>query len=144
MTYEEAKDYLSQGIALQDLITAKEDRIESWRQIAESITANPENSSGGSGYVQSKLENCAVEIDALEREIKEAKRLLPQVLAEIRQVIFENVADEVDKQVLILRYLAGESLGSISEQLHYAYRWVARRHKRAVMQIADHLDQAAR
>lgn len=41
---------LNRGYRAKERIAARQKRIEEWRQIAESITANPENASSGGGY----------------------------------------------------------------------------------------------
>ncbi len=61
---------LNRGYRAKERIAARQKRIEEWRQIAESITANPENASSGGGYPTSKTENCVVAIMTLQEEIK--------------------------------------------------------------------------
>ena len=61
---------LNRGYRAKERIAARQERIEEWRQIAESITANPENASSGGGYPTSKTENCVVAIVTLQEEIK--------------------------------------------------------------------------
>ena len=65
------KEFLNQGYHAKARIRAKEERIENWRQIAESITAQIRPDSAGSSLPSKKVEDCACNIVDLQNEIKE-------------------------------------------------------------------------
>ena len=97
---------LNRGYRAKERIAARQKRIEEWRQIAESITANPENASSGGGYPTSKTENCVVAIMTLQEEIKDEIMEIADFERQTSQIIKELVEDLNFKTVLELRYLS--------------------------------------
>ena len=94
---------LNRGYRAKERIAARQERIEEWRQIAESITANSENASSGSGYPTSKTENCVVAIVTLQEEIKSEIMEIADFERQTSQIIKELVEDLNFKTVLELR-----------------------------------------
>lgn len=131
------KEFLNQGYHAKARIRAKEERIESWRQIAESITAQIRPDSAGSSLPSKKVEDCACNIVDLQNEIKEEIAALVQAEREVGKFIKEAPLDETDRFILELRYLNYKKWEEIAVELNYAYRWVMRRHKRAIAVLEE-------
>lgn len=126
------KEFLNQGYHAKARIRAKEERIENWRQIAESITAQIRPDSAGSSLPSKKVEDCACNIVDLQNEIKEEIAALVQAEREVGKFIREAPLDETDRFIMELRYLNYKKWEEIAVELNYAYRWIMRRHKRAI------------
>lgn len=132
------KEFLNQGYHAKARIRAKEERIESWRQIAESITAQIRPDSAGSSLPSKKVEDCACNIVDLQNEIKEEIAALVHTEREVGKFIKEAPLDETDRFILELRYLNYKKWEEIAVELNYAYRWLMRRHKRAIAVLEEH------
>jgi len=65
---EDPQTFLSQGRFVKALVRAKQEKIDDWRQLAESTTAmvKDEGGAGPSGYKQSLIENAVCGIVDLE------------------------------------------------------------------------------
>lgn len=131
------KDFLNQGYHAKARIRAKEERIENWRQIAESITAQIRPDSAGSSLPSKKVEDCACNIVDLQNEIKEEIAALIQAEQEVGKFIREAPLDETDRFIMELRYLNYKKWEEITVELNYAYRWIMRRHKRAIAVLEE-------
>ena len=125
---------LNRGYRAKERIAARQKRIEEWRQIAESITANPENASSGGGYPTSKTENCVVAIMTLQEEIKDE---IMEIADFERQIIKELVADLNFKTVLELRYLSYLRWEEIAVRMNYTFRWTQELHRRALLALQE-------
>lgn len=131
------KDFLNQGYHAKARIRAKEERIENWRQIAESITAQIRPDSAGSSLPSKKVEDCACNIVDLQNEIKEEIAALVQAEREVGKFIREAPLDETDRFIMELRYLNYKKWEEIAVELNYTYRWIMRRHKRAIAVLEE-------
>lgn len=131
------KAFLNQGYHAKARIRAKEERIENWRQIAESITAQIRPGSAGSSLPSKKVEDCACNIVDLQNEIKEEIAALIQAEREVGKFIQEAPLDETSRFIMELRYLNYKKWEEIAVELNYAYRWIMRRHKRAIAVLEE-------
>lgn len=141
---ELAKDpvaVLNRGYRAQERIAARQERIISWRQIAESITANPENSSGGSGP-SNKTERCVLAIVTLEEEIKAEIEKMAAYEFEASKIIEAFVTDQNYAAVLELRYLSHERWEQIAVKMGYTFRWTQELHRRALAMLKANLPHA--
>lgn len=129
---EDPVPVLNRGYRAKERIEARRERIESWRQIAESITANPENASSDGGYPTSKVENCVVNIMALEEEIKDEISEILGFEREASEMIRDLVEDPNYKTVLELRYLSYLRWEEIAVRMNYTFRWTQELHRRAL------------
>lgn len=134
---EDPVPVLNRGYRAKERIEARRERIESWRQIAESITANPENASSGGGYPTSKVENCVVNIMALEEEIKDEISEILGFEREASEMIRDLVADPNYKTVLELRYLSYLRWEEIAVRMNYTFRWTQELHRRALLALKE-------
>lgn len=131
------KEFLNRGYHAKARIRAKEERIENWRQIAESITAQIRPDSAGSSLPSKKVEDCACNIVDLQNEIKEEIAALVQAEREVGKFIRDAPLDETDRFIMELRYLNYKKWEEIAVELNYAYRWIMRRHKRAIAVLEE-------
>lgn len=128
---------LNRGYRAKERIAARQERIEEWRQIAESITANPENTSSGGGYPTSKTENCVVAIVTLQEEIKGEIMEIADFERQTSQIIKELVEDLNFKTVLELRYLNYLRWEEIAVRMNYTFRWTQELHRRALSALQE-------
>lgn len=128
---------LNRGYRAKERIAARQKRIEEWRQIAESITANPENASSGGGYPISKTENCVVAIMTLQEEIKDEIMEIADFERQTSQIIKELVEDLNFKTVLELRYLSYLRWEEIAVRMNYTFRWTQELHHRALLALQE-------
>lgn len=135
---------LNRGYRAKERIAARNERIEQWRQIAESITANPENASSGGGFPSSKVENCVVSIMALEEEITEEITEITKFESETSEIIRELIEDQNYKTVLELRYLSYLRWEEIAVRMGYTFRWTQELHHRALVETREAAARKAR
>ena len=141
---EDPVSVLNRGYRAKERIAARQKRIEDWRQIAESITANPENASSGGGYPTSKTENCVVAIMTLEEEIKDEIIEIADFERQTSQIIRELVEDQNFKTLLELRYLSYLRWEEIAVKMNYTFRWTQELHHRALASLKEAAEQKAR
>ena len=134
---EDPMAVLNRGYRAKERIAARQERIEQWRQIAESITANPENASSGGGYPSSKTENCIVAIMALEEEIKDEITEIAGFERQTSQIIKELLDDLNYKTVLEYRYLNYLRWEEIAVRMNYTFRWTQELHRRALSALQE-------
>lgn len=132
MTHEEAKEFLNRGYRAKERIKAKEERIESWRQIAESITVELKPVVSFSSTPSKKVEDCACNIVDLQREIQEEINELVFVEREIGKAIGQAGLDPMLKALLEMRYLNYLKWEEIAVRLDLTFRWTMTLHKRAL------------
>ena len=134
---EDPVSVLNRGYRAKERIAARQKRIEDWRQIAESITANPENASSGGGYPTSKTENCVVAIMTLEEEIRDEIIEIADFERQTSQIIKELIEDLNFKTVLELRYLSYLRWEEIAVKMNYTFRWTQELHRRALTALKE-------
>ena len=137
MTVEEVKDFLSRGYQAKERIKDKEERIEHWRQISESITVTIKPVTSFSSYPSKKVEECACNIIGLQNEILEEINGLIAVEREIAEAINAAPLTPIDKRLLELRYSNYYKWEEVAVEMKYAYRWIMRRHKKALQVISE-------
>lgn len=133
---EDPKGFLSQGYRTKERIAAKRERIESWQQLAVSITAPiSDMPSGGSG--PSKLVEASVcNILDLQREIEEEIKELVSLERSIGSAINLLVEDTTHKGLLEMRYLNYLKWEEIAVRFDITFRWTMTLHKRALEEIS--------
>lgn len=137
MTNKEVKDFLNKGYQVKNQIQLKRRRIEDWRRVAESITATIKPVAAFSSMPSNKIEDCVCNIIELQEEIQEEINSLAQVERDIESVIKQGPLDDTDRLIMEARYLNYMKWEEIAVALNYAYRWVLRRHGRAIRQLAE-------
>ena len=132
---EDPKAFLNRGYRSNERIAAKRERIESWHQLAESITVELKQTPGGSG--PSKIvENSVCNIVDLQREIEDEISELVDIQREIGLAINELVDDPTHKALLEMRYLNYLKWEEIAVRFDVTFRWTMTLHKRALEQIS--------
>lgn len=137
MTNKEVKDFLNKGYQVKNQIQLKRRRIEDWRRVAESITATIKPVTAFSSMPSKKVEDCVCNIIELQEEIQEEINSLAQVERDIESVIKQGPLDDTDRLIMEARYLNYMKWEEIAVALNYAYRWVLRRHGRAIRLLAE-------
>ncbi len=134
---------LNRGYRAQERIAARSNRIKHWREIAVSITVNPENTGGGSGGGPSlKTENCVIKIMELEEEIKDEIAELVEVEKEAGAIIKALVEDPNHKAVLEHRYVEQKRWEEIAVEMGYTFRWTQTLHQRALKELRENAKNA--
>ena len=144
MTTQEVKTFLNRGYRLRERIAAKERRIDEWTRRAESITAEIKPVAMFSSTPSKKVEDAACAIVDLQSEIREEIYELARVELEIGRLIKESGLDDTDQYMMEMRYLNYMRWEEIAVELHYAYRWVMRRHKKVLLFLGDKLATPSR
>lgn len=132
---EDPRGFLRQSYRGRERIEAKRERIEQWRRLAESTTITLKETPGGSGNATSLVENCAVNIVDLERELAEEIKELVATERIVGQAI-EMVDDPTDKALLELRYLNCLTWPEVAGRLGVTLRWVMTLHKNILERIS--------
>lgn len=143
---EDPKAFLLRGRKAKELITAKRERIDSWRRLAESITVTLKHDAGtsGGGCPQSLVENAVCNIVDLQNEIAVEIEELVNIEKDIREAIDLFIKDDRYKAVVELRYLNGYSWRSIGSRLYYGEDWVCRLHGAALHEIKENAENYLR
>ena len=135
-----AKTYLKryralviQRDSLQRSIDAAYDRAYS-----RTVRLKPVHVAGGGGVYDRMAEDVARISDETE-QLKAAKERAEQALAEILAAI-QAVPDEMQRTVLLLRYVEGMDWISISERIHYEERQTFILHGRALWAVRRWLE----
>ena len=128
---------LNRGYRAKERIADRRERIESWRQIAKSITANPEHSGGSGGGPSNKVETCVLGIMELEEEILDEIEEIKSLESENGKIIAAFVQDPNYKRILELRYLSYKRWEEIAVSMGYTFRWTQMLHARALQQLKD-------
>ena len=137
MTNKEVKDFLNKGYQVKNQIRLKKRRIEDWHRAAESITATIKPVATYSSTPSKKVEDCVCNIIKLQEEIQDEIDGLIQIERDIGNVIKQGTLDDTDRLIMEARYLNYMKWEEIAVALNYAYRWVLRRHGRAIRLLAE-------
>lgn len=130
---------LNRGYRAQERIADRRDRIDKWRQVAVSITANPEHSGGSGGGPSNKIEKCVLGIMELEEEIIDEINEIRSLESENSKIIAAFVQDPNYKRILELRYLSYKRWEEIAVGMGYTFRWTQTLHSRALQQLKDNV-----
>lgn len=127
-----AKEYLSQYQDLKKDVAAQEAKLEEIRSLAEKSTPSAEG--GGIGIVSDRVGNGAAKLVDLEREIREKKENVIDLMCEILKSI-KKAKNPRLRLLLILRYIRGYTIEETAEKLKISERHCKRLHKRALAEI---------
>ena len=126
------KEYLSQAVYYQQMITRQRDKI---KEIREKATAP-----GAIQYdrirVQTSLAGDSLTdyMAALEKAEKKMTRMLDKYInlySKLERQI-SDIQPEVYRQVLAMHYMDGLTLGKIARKLNYSYEYIKHVHGRAL------------
>lgn len=133
---KDPKAYLMRGWNIRSRVEAKQQRIEYWRSVAESVTAEVKQDGGfGSSYPKSKIESCAVKIADLQAELKEDAQELIEIEKSVQEAI--NLIPDVGniRFMFELRYLNYLSWEAVAETVGYSERNLHLKHKTGLEQM---------
>ncbi|MCH5186819.1 MAG: DUF1492 domain-containing protein [Oscillospiraceae bacterium] len=129
-----AKEYLSRGRRLDELIDSDVRELQRLRHLAMSITPNYEGEPVSGGEVKSRTEEIVVKICSLEERIQSEIDDYVDVQREIREAIV-NVKNPNERLLLRERYIIFRSWEDIAEKMGYSVRSVYTIHGRALRKI---------
>ena len=128
----DAREFLNRGYRARERIQAKEERIGSWRQIAESVTAALKPVATFSSTPSKKVEDCVCNIVDLQQEILDEINELTAIEREIGRAINRAGLDPTLKSLLEMRYLRYLKWEEIAVRLGLTFRWTMTLHKKAL------------
>lgn len=122
--------YHEQGIKL------KLEEIRHYRDLAESITAELKPVAVFGALPASKVENCVVEIVAIQENFQKELMKMRADLDAVQEAI-NLLDDDVQKQLLEARYVRHMTWEEIAILLDCSYRWTLRLHGAALKKISQ-------
>ena len=125
---KDINDNLRQLMTLELQISTKTEELSRWREISEKTAgiAYSHAKTGRMGGRGSRIEDCVLKIDAIERVIKDDVEKLLLLKTRISGII-EKINDPVCKSLLSLRYLNAMSWEQVAEFMNYSYVHVVNR-----------------
>ena len=127
----DAKDFLQQAGCIElriDTLLMESYRLRSLAERAtRAFTGEPSSRNG----VSTRIEDAVLQLDLLEERIVAEIAELVRVKQEIRTVIHQ-VANPVEKELLMLHYIGRKSFEEIAEQMNYSWRHIRRLHQKAL------------
>lgn len=129
-----AKEYLRQLARSNSRIDALIERQRRYRELAERRTAVYRDTPGGGRRCSSSVEEYAVKIIDLEREIDRRIDEYVDLTREIETAI-DKVGDDRYRDILRYRYINGWRWEKIAQEMHYDRRQITRLHGLALLEI---------
>ena len=130
------KAFLLQCGKAERSIRTKAHRIDHLQQISVQITTTIKAVSAYTGPGD-KVGDCAAEIVNLTEEIAKEAADLARLQRRVADAIEELVPSDKQRDLLEAKYLAGMTWEEIAWSHHYAYRWVMRLHKQALIAMKE-------
>ena len=129
MNHEEKKRYLKRYLAAKRKVRLLLDEIA---ELRDSQTS-PMGLGDGmpKGNMKSDLSGYMVKLDELLRELEAEREIQMIVYKEIRQAI-NAMQDATEQEILIRRYMLGQSWEKISAEMGYSYRHTTKKHGQAL------------
>ena len=134
---KDINDSLRQVMTLNLQISAKTEELSRWREISEKTAGIAYSHAKAGNTGRSRVEDCIVKIDAIERAIKNDVDKLMLLKARISGII-EKINDPVSKSLLSLRYLNAMSWEQVAEFMDYSYVHIVHRlHPKALKKFGE-------
>lgn len=133
---QDPKAFLLQCGKAERSIRTKARRIDHLQQISVQITTTIKAVSAYTGPGD-KVGDCAAEIIDLTDEIAQEADDLACLQRRVADAIEELVPSDKQRDLLEAKYLAGMTWEEIAWSKHYAYRWVMRLHKQALIAMKE-------
>ncbi len=128
-TNEEKKKYLNGYCYSKKRECRLEQQIADLREQKMNPSIQIDGMPKGNGC--SDLSGYAARLDALIRQLEQEREMAVKEYEEIHTQI-HKMQDETEREVLIRRYLLGETWEQIAVEMSYNYRWVLRIHGKAL------------
>ena len=129
MNHEEKKRYLKRYLAAKRKVRLLLDEIA---ELRDSQTS-PMGLGDGmpKGNIKSDLSGYMVKLDELLRELEAEQEVQMITYQEIRNAL-KNMEDNTEQEILIRRYMLGQSWEKISAEMGYSYRHTTKKHGQAL------------
>lgn len=130
-----AKEYLSQAIWLDKMISNKLEQLDSLKSLSMKATSTlTHDKVSGGNHVKSSMENAIVKVMALADEINKTIDMLVDLKSKIIETI-RQVSDLNYQLLLEMRYISGKSWEDVALALNYNSRSVFKVHGKALKEI---------
>lgn len=113
------------------------EKIAHYRAVTENITYTLSEDPVFGSYPSSKIENCAVEISALEGQIAAEYEVLTTQKELIKEILDTWVDSASHRQVMIYKYIVGLSWTTIAKQTGKSRRWVLKIQRKVFEEISE-------
>ena len=133
MDYQEKVAFLRQYRDSLRLETLLLEELAELRSRAEGLT-RVLNGMPGAPSDGGALPRAVESIVEKQKELEHQAEQCNVIRSEVEKTI-EQTENETDREILYRRYIIGQRFEQISVAMHLEYRWVRRRHKRAVETI---------
>ena len=128
-----AKEYLTQYRQIEKEIGGLLEERTRWVALAEKMTPSLSGMPGGA-VGGDRLGETVAKIVDLEREIDAKVDELMGHYRKIREAV-SQIPDAKEREVLMRRYMQGQSWEEIAERMGVTERWVYQVHKRAIFSL---------
>ncbi len=129
MNHEEKKRYLKRYLAAKRKVRLLLDEIA---ELRDSQTSPMRLGDGmPKGNMKSDLSGYMVKLDELLRELEAEQEVQMITYQEIRNAI-KNMENDTEQEILIRRYMLGQSWEKISAEMGYSYRHTTKKHGQAL------------
>ena len=126
-----AKEFLQQARGMRTRLDALEERRRHYEDMAQSCTARYRSGPGGSTRRVSSVEEYAVKLADLSREMQLRADIYAEELRKIERAI-DAVEPALYRDVLKFRYLNGWRWTKVAEEMHYSRQGATIVHDRAL------------
>lgn len=126
-----AKEYLSQLLNLERLISAKSLECERLDAMAKKVTSVINDCKVDSSHNEGKQADIVIRVIELKKDIEKQLREYTDLQSKISKEI-NDVADIRHRSILIMRYINGLSFTQIADMMHYGKRWTLVLHRKAL------------
>ena len=132
MTIQEKKAYLRKYLESDREIDRLQEELIRCRSIATKITPIVTNAPGGHGgnRLQSAVEKISELENQIAGEIEKWRKLRDEIITAI-----SKIDDYQLRTILAKRYLRGDKWEQIAVDMQYDYRWILRKHNKALQQL---------
>lgn len=129
MNHEEKKRYLKRYLAAKRKVRLLLDEIAELRDSQTSPMGLGDGMPRGN--MKSDLSGYMVKLDELLRELEAEQEVQMITYQEIRNAL-KNMEDNTEQEILIRRYMLGQSWEKISAEMGYSYRHTTKKHGQAL------------
>ena len=126
-----AKEYLSQLLNLERLISAKSLECERLDAMAKKVTSVLSDCKVDSSHDDGKQADIVIRVIELKKDIEKQLREYTDLQSKISKEI-NDIADIRHRSILIMRYVNGLSFTQIADVMHYGKRWTLVLHRKAL------------
>lgn len=133
MTTKEKKAFLGRYQELEAEERDIREEIARWESRAQKVTASWSSAPGGRAGAD-KVQDGAINLVQLQKQLEEKAETLAQVRIEIERAI-GTVKNDTQRRLLRLRYIKGLTWERIAMEMHYGYQWVCKLHGKALLQV---------